>query len=888
MTTSLNLPLSPVFRQTLAAATDYWRDAWQRSVLTMDVLRQRGNLYLEHSRAGKPPVLVFDYEMVMDGRELERAANYALVRIVPPEGCGATNPHKRPIVVIDPRAGHGPGIGGSKIDSEIGLALRGGHPCYFVMFFPEPVEGQTIECVARAEVEFLRRVQELHPESDGLPLVIGNCQGGWALMILAAVAPKMVGPLLLAGSPVAYWSGVEGKHPMRYNGGLGGGTWPASFLGDVGDGHFDGAWLVHNFEQLDPANTYWGKPYNLYARVDTEAERFLTFERWWGGHFLLNREEIDWIVQNLFVGNRLTAGDIVSADGEHRVDLRNIRSPIIVFASWGDNITPPQQALNWIPDLYADVEDIRAHGQVIVYCLHDRIGHLGIFVSAGVANREHAQLVSAIDLIDMLPPGLYEAKIEDTRPDMPNLELLGDRYLIRFEPRQVSDILALDDGREDEHAFKVVRRVAEINQKAYDKFLSPAVKASSNEMTAMASRLLHPSRVERYTISDLNPFLWQLPSLAEKTRAERKPVAADNPFVQLEKQMSKLIETQLDSYRDLRDQLSEQLFKSIYGSPWLASVLGVEPDDRDSRAKGPAISLREQLERLNIREALHNFDRGTALDGFVRVMAYIAEDHAVDERAFKLLRQMVEAGQIQSSSLAEFRETVQRQSVVLMLDEERALAGLPQLVPARADQQRLMDAVLKLFSAAGPLQAGEQIMQRYEQVRGIFGLNQPQAELVAATPPIPHSPVSSVKIVPSAPAKAASSKPATESKAVKTPAAGKAAAKPVAKPAATKAKPAQTAASKVTPAPASTVSSKTASKPATKTPAAKPTTSASKAPAKPAAAGSKARTAKPAAAKTTAAKPVAAITVAKPKSAVVARKPAKAPATNGSAVKTRK
>ena len=38
------------------------------------------------SRAGKPPVLVFDYEMVLDGRRLERPVNYALVRILPPEG----------------------------------------------------------------------------------------------------------------------------------------------------------------------------------------------------------------------------------------------------------------------------------------------------------------------------------------------------------------------------------------------------------------------------------------------------------------------------------------------------------------------------------------------------------------------------------------------------------------------------------------------------------------------------------------------------------------------------------------------------------------------------------------------------------------------------------
>src|SRR6266849_3292963 len=105
-------------------AIEYWTDAWQRTILTWDVLRERGNQYIEHEKSGKPPVLAFDYEIVMDGRNLERPANYALARIKPPAGSPPTDPAKRPFVVIDPRAGHGPGIGGFKMDSEVGIADR--------------------------------------------------------------------------------------------------------------------------------------------------------------------------------------------------------------------------------------------------------------------------------------------------------------------------------------------------------------------------------------------------------------------------------------------------------------------------------------------------------------------------------------------------------------------------------------------------------------------------------------------------------------------------------------------------------------------------------------------------------------------------------------------
>src|SRR5690606_8373058 len=146
-------------------AWDYWVDAVQRQILFWDVLRKRGNQALEHYRAGKPAVLAFDYEMVLDGRQLERPVNYALVRIRPEKG-EKTAPNKRPFVIVDPRAGHGPGIGGFKEESEVGVALRAGHPVYFVTFFPEPEAGQTIEDIGRAEVMFIRKVGELHPEAD--------------------------------------------------------------------------------------------------------------------------------------------------------------------------------------------------------------------------------------------------------------------------------------------------------------------------------------------------------------------------------------------------------------------------------------------------------------------------------------------------------------------------------------------------------------------------------------------------------------------------------------------------------------------------------------------------------------------------------------------------
>jgi poly(3-hydroxyalkanoate) synthetase len=125
--------------------------------------------------------------------------------------------------------------------------------------------------------------------------------------------------------------------------------------------------------------------------VDTEAPRFLEFEKWWGNLILLNAEEMQWIADQLFVGNKLSSGELRTSDGL-RVDLRNIKSPIIVFCSKGDNITPPRQALDWTLDLYDHEDEIIANGQTIVYALHQTIGHLGIFVSGKVATKETRNL----------------------------------------------------------------------------------------------------------------------------------------------------------------------------------------------------------------------------------------------------------------------------------------------------------------------------------------------------------------------------------------------------------------------------------------------------------------------------------------------------------------
>jgi hypothetical protein len=71
-------------------------------------------------------------------------------------------------------------IGGFKADSEIGVASKLGTRVISSVS-PEPIPGQTIEDVARAESIFLQKVIDLHPNADGRPCIVGNCQAGWGM-----------------------------------------------------------------------------------------------------------------------------------------------------------------------------------------------------------------------------------------------------------------------------------------------------------------------------------------------------------------------------------------------------------------------------------------------------------------------------------------------------------------------------------------------------------------------------------------------------------------------------------------------------------------------------------------------------------------------------------
>ncbi|MGP5309927.1 DUF3141 domain-containing protein [Vreelandella alkaliphila] len=716
------------------AAAGYWRDSLERSVLYWDVMRERGNQYLEHMEQTKPNVLGFDTEVLIDGRTLPHPTNYELLRVLPPSHI-QIDPEKRPFVVVDPRAGHGPGIGGFKPDSELGVALKAGHPCYFIGFLPFPEPGQTVEDVVEAEIAFLRHVIALHPETAEKPMVVGNCQAGWQIMMAAALEPDVFGPILIAGAPLSYWAGEHGKAPMRYTGGMTGGSWITALTSDIGNGLFDGAWLVQNFERLNPANTYWKKQYHLYDNIDTESKRYLEFERWWGGHVVLGGQEIQYIVDNLFVGNRLSTAQLVTRDGR-RIDLRNVRSPVVVFCSRGDDITPPPQALGWIRDLYEGEEDIIANEQTIVYCMHDTTGHLGIFVSGSVSRKEHAEFTANMDYIDVMPPGLYETTVSHVS-ERDDAELLERDYLLEFTSRNFEeldqDVMHIP---EDDRRFATVARISEINLGFYRLYVQPWVQAMMTPEAARWIRRMHPIRLGYKLLSDRNPLTVPLPVMAEAVRSNRQQVGQDNVFKALETMCSDQIVANLNAVRDLRDSTTERLFMDIYGQPLLQAAVGLHGDAHVHRRRPGAEPEHQRFVENRKNELRNKIAQGGAHEAVMRSVIYVLGGApATDERNFKRLRAS-RAELEPSSTLSEFKRLVRDQFFILKLDRERALSSLPELLKGQSssDIDGHIEHLKHVFAASGEL--SEHAAERFEQVKALFDqARPPKATQPKATPP---------------------------------------------------------------------------------------------------------------------------------------------------------
>jgi hypothetical protein len=366
-----------------------------------------------------------------------------------------------------------------------------------------------------------------------------------------------------------------------------------------------------------------------------------------------------------------------------------------------------------------------------VYTIHDNIGHLGIFVAGGVAKKEHSEFASNIDLIDTLPPGLYEAILEPKTESISGADLVTGDWLMRCEARTLDDIRALGcNDAADERRFATAARISDINLALYRTFAQPAVRALISAPLAETLHQLHPLRVQYEMFSNANPLMAAVEGMAEEARKTRRPLAADNPFVALQESVSKQMVAALDGWRDFIEAATERTFLTVYGSPALQAAVGIDPADTRPLRKSPKNALYQELVQKRIAELKSHIPLGGLREAIARALIYVGLGRgSVDERGFETVRRL--RGRYGDIPLAEFKSLIRDQYFMLLIDKDASLSAIPSMLPSDTEtRKKAFDLIKEVMAAVGELSPEDE--KRLSDIGLLFGIGD------GATVPFPH------------------------------------------------------------------------------------------------------------------------------------------------------
>jgi len=293
----------------------------------------------------------------------------------------------------------------------------------------------------------------------------------------------------------------------------------------------------------------------------------------------------------------------------------------------------------------------------------------------------------------------------------------GIAYDVQFVEVSLEEIVGRLNRfkRVDEKPFKAVEKVSGFNQMAYELFARPLIQTMSNEVGAKLGRALHPLRMQRWAISDLNPWMAWLGPLAESVRSHRQVLRPESPSRQTERFLSECVSSALDFYREVRDAISEALFYEIYG-PMFGACLAI---DEGARQRG---AIAAQRELPFVKEALASIKEGGYPEAVARVFALLLEHGkplplrelelgwAFEEKYARLLPRI---------SRERERRLRGEQEIIVRYEPERALKALPHLLRRSNDRERLLELMEAVFTETklGKIKPTPEQISRFERIR---------------------------------------------------------------------------------------------------------------------------------------------------------------------------
>jgi hypothetical protein len=246
------------------------------------------------------------------------------------------------------------------------------------------------------------------------------------------------------------------------------------------------------------------------------------------------------------------------------------------------------------------------------------------------------------------------------------------------------------------------------------------VRALVNPAFADWMRRCHPLRLQYELFSNRNPAMAAVEDLADQVREQRSPAKDDNPFVAMQQQASEQVVAALDGWRRATEAFCEGAFLTVFGSPFVQAALGVDPASAPPARKAAANPLHRQLLGMRIAELRSRIPAGGLREAVVRALIYVGmQRRAIDERGFEMARRIREAhGEM---SLAEFKMLVREQFNMLLIDQDAALAAIPDMLPAAPEVRRNAFILInQILSARGDL--SDEDRARLDEVAHLLGV----------------------------------------------------------------------------------------------------------------------------------------------------------------------
>jgi hypothetical protein len=255
------------------------------------------------------------------------------------------------------------------------------------------------------------------------------------------------------------------------------------------------------------------------------------------------------------------------------------------------------------------------------------------------------------------------------------------------------------------------------------------------EHSANLMRHLHPNRMLFEMFSDKkNPLMQPIAAWADSIRAQRKPISADNPLLKLQQETSNQIVKFLDAFSEGRDAACEGIFMATYDQPWLQALVGLRADGAQTRQHVERELAREACIQRTRAELTDRIEQGSSIEAALRAVIYVQQpERKLDGRGFTMLNEInSELPPEKQMSLAAFKERLKEQYLIMMLDEERAVATIPKLLPADgAERSATMRVIRSILSAGGTL--SDEAKRRLARVEVLFG----ETKAVSARPSNP-------------------------------------------------------------------------------------------------------------------------------------------------------